>query len=332
VEAAVRAVVVEIEHPGSVRLVDEEIAAPVGGEVLVKTIYSGISAGTERLVYGGLLPADLALDETLPSLSQSMTYPVRYGYSCVGVVEDGDAHLHRHVFAFHPHQDRFVCPADSVLVVDGIEPRLATLFPLVETSLQISLDAGRVDSEHVCVMGLGPVGILTALMLARAGAHVVGCDPKPWRRAVLESLGFDALDPADLEQQLRQRTGGRGVPLVVEVSGNPDALAGSLHLLAHEGVALVASWYGTSPVSLPLGLEFHRRRLVIRSTQVSTIPAHLSGRWTIERRRRVALDLMRSLPLEALATHEFPVSEAAEAFEAVARGDRGLLHAALKYD
>jgi 2-desacetyl-2-hydroxyethyl bacteriochlorophyllide A dehydrogenase len=328
----VRALVVEIERPGSVRLVHEEVAAPVGGEVLIRTIYSGISAGTESLVYRGLLPAGLALDDALPALSRPMTYPVRYGYSCVGVVEDGDAHLHRQVFAFHPHQDRFVCPADSVLVVDGLDPRLATLFPLVETSLQISLDAGHVDREHVVVMGLGAVGILTALMLARAGAHVVGCDPKPWRRTVVESLGIDALDPGDLVERLRQRTRGRGVPLVVEASGNPEALADSLRLLAHEGVALVASWYGTSPVSLPLGLEFHRRRLVIRSTQVSTIPARLSGRWTIDRRRRVALDLMRRLPLEALATHEFPVNAAAEAYEAVARGDRGLIHAALKYD
>ena len=327
-----RALVVEIERPGSVRLVHEEVAAPVGGEVLIRTIYSGISAGTESLVYRGLLPTGLALDDALPALSRPMTYPVRYGYSCVGVVEDGDAHLHRQVFAFHPHQDRFVCPADSVLVVDGLDPRLATLFPLVETSLQISLDAGHVDREHVVVMGLGAVGILTALMLARAGAHVVGCDPKPWRRTVVESLGIDALDPGDLVERLRQRTRGRGVPLVVEASGNPEALADSLRLLAHEGVALVASWYGTSPVSLPLGLEFHRRRLVIRSTQVSTIPARLSGRWTIDRRRRVALDLMRRLPLEALATHEFPVNAAAEAYEAVARGDRGLIHAALKYD
>jgi 2-desacetyl-2-hydroxyethyl bacteriochlorophyllide A dehydrogenase len=328
----VRALVVEIERPGSVRLVHEEVAAPVGGEVLIKTIYSGISAGTESLVYRGLLPESPALDDALPALSRSMSYPVRYGYSCVGVVEDGDAHLHRQVFAFHPHQDRFVCPADSVLVVDGLDPRLATLFPLVETALQISLDAGHVDREHVVVMGLGAVGILSALMLTRAGAHVVGCDPKPWRRTVLGSLGIDALDPRDLEERLSKRTGGRGIPLLVEASGNPEALAGSLRLLAHEGVALVASWYGTSPVSLPLGLEFHRRRLVIRSTQVSTIPAHLRGRWTIDRRRRVALELMRGLPLEALATHEFPVNAAAEAYEAVARGDRGLIHAALKYD
>ncbi len=328
-----RALVVEIEGPGSVRLVDEELGPPGRGEVLVKTLYSGMSAGTESLVFRGLLPTGLALDETLPALSRPMTYPVRYGYSCVGVVEEGDAHLlHRRVFAFHPHQDRFVCRSDGVLVVDGLDPRLATLFPLVETALQISLDAGEVEREHVVVTGLGAVGILSALMLERAGAVVVGADPKPWRREALASLGIDALDPGDLEESLRQRTGGRGVPLVVEASGNPEALAGSLPLLAHEGVALVASWYGTAPVSLPLGLEFHRRRLVIRSTQVSTIPAHLRESWSIERRRQVALDLMHSLPLKALATHEFPMDRAAEAYAAVARGDQGLIHAALEYD
>jgi 2-desacetyl-2-hydroxyethyl bacteriochlorophyllide A dehydrogenase len=330
-KAAVRALAVEFEGPGSVRLVQAEVGAPGAGEVLVRTLYSGISAGTESLVYRGLLPAGLVLDETLPALAGGASYPVRYGYSCVGVVEAGTAHLHRTIFAFHPHQERFLCPADSVLVVDGLEPRIATLFPIVETALQISLDAGRVDHEHVVITGLGPVGILSALLLARSGAHVVGCDPKAWRRAALRSLGIDAVEPAELDAWVRQRTEGRGARLVIEASGNPEALAGALGLLAHEGVALVASWYGTLPASLPLGLEFHRRRLVIRSTQVSTIPAHLAGRWSIERRRRVALELMARLPLEALATHVFPVSEAADAFEAVARGEQGLIHAALEY-
>jgi 2-desacetyl-2-hydroxyethyl bacteriochlorophyllide A dehydrogenase len=330
--AAVRALAVEIEGPGTVHLVHTEVGPPGAGEVLVRTLYSGISAGTESLVYRGLLPAGVVLDETLPALARGMSYPVRYGYSCVGVVEDGTAHLHRTVFAFHPHQARFLCPADSVLVVDGLEPRLATLFPLVETALQISLDAGRVHHEQVVITGLGVVGILSALLLARAGAHVVGCDPRAWRRAALRSLGIESVDPGELHDRVKQRTEGRGVPLVIEASGNPEALAGTLDLLAHEGVALVASWYGTQPVSLPLGLEFHRRRLVIRSSQVSSIPAHLAGRWTIERRRRVALDLMARLPLETLATHEFPVTEAAQAFEAVARGEQGLIHAALKYE
>jgi threonine dehydrogenase-like Zn-dependent dehydrogenase len=119
--------------------------------------------------------------------------------------------------------------------------------------------------------------------------------------------------------------------LVIEASGRPEALRDSLPLLAHEGVVLVVSWYGTKDVVLPLGAAFHRRRLTIRSTQVSTIPARLADRWTIARRRAAARELLSSLPLGALATHTYPVGEAGAAFAAVDRAEEGLVHAALRY-
>jgi threonine dehydrogenase-like Zn-dependent dehydrogenase len=117
----------------------------------------------------------------------------------------------------------------------------------------------------------------------------------------------------------------------VEVSGDPSALSSALGLLATEGTALVASWYGRKPVPLPLGAEFHRRRLSIRSTQVSTVPARLSGTWTVARRRAVALELLRELPVPTLATHEFAFDDARSAYEAIDRGDDGLMHVALAY-
>ncbi|MFN2504936.1 MAG: hypothetical protein ABR540_12065, partial [Acidimicrobiales bacterium] len=129
-----------------------------------------------------------------------------------------------------------------------------------------------------------------------------------------------------------EETRGAGVPLVVEVSGNPQSLETALGLLAHEGTALVASWYGTNEVRLPLGGAFHRRRLSIRSTQVSSIPSHLSVRWTVERRRATVQRLLEELPLSVLATHEFPFRDAATAFDVLDRGEDGLLHAALSYD
>jgi threonine dehydrogenase-like Zn-dependent dehydrogenase len=184
----------------------------------------------------------------------------------------------------------------------------------------------------VAVTGLGAVGLLTSLLLQRGGAEVLGCDPSPWRRELAASLGLTAVDPDRLPGEVAAATGGRGIPLLVEVSGNPDALGRGLDLLAHEGTALVASWYGTKPASLPLGGAFHRRRLVLRSTQVSTIPAALAGEWTVERRRAEARSLLGTLPLEHLATHEFPFADAAAAFAALDRGDEGLLHAALRYE
>jgi 2-desacetyl-2-hydroxyethyl bacteriochlorophyllide A dehydrogenase len=311
----------------------EDIVLPDAepGQVVVRTSYSGISSGTEMLAYRGELDPSTDLDESLSALSGNFGYPFSYGYSCVGVVERGTDAVPdgSPVFTFHPHQDRLlVAESDVVLLSPSVPLREATLFPLVETALQLSLDSGPVLGETVVVLGLGPIGLLTALLLQRAGARVVAGEPREWRRDVAQSLGVTAVDPAGLAGTLPAD----GVPLLVESSGVPAALASGLGLLAHEGTALVASWYGTKPVPLPLGAAFHRRRLTIRSSQVSTIPAASQARWTRDRRRSAAAELLASLPLGALATSEFPFDDAADAYASIDRGDRGLIHAALRYE
>jgi threonine dehydrogenase-like Zn-dependent dehydrogenase len=177
------------------------------------------------------------------------------------------------------------------------------------------------------VVGLGVVGVLTALLLQRAGATVVAADPLPERRSLATALGIRAVRPEELASQLPSG----GVPLAVELSGSPVALAGTLDLLAHEGTALVGSWYGRQQVELPLGGAFHRRRLTIRSSQVSTIPAALAGRWDVGRRRRVAVALLGELPLSALATTEFAFEEAPQAYRALDSREPGIVHVALRY-
>jgi threonine dehydrogenase-like Zn-dependent dehydrogenase len=215
--------------------------------------------------------------------------------------------------------------------VSGVDPRVATLLPLVETALQISLDAGSVAHQPVVVMGLGAVGILAAALLQRAGARVLAADPLPWRRAVAQSFSISSFDPMELRTHVDDLTEGRGTTLIVEVSGNPKALSEALELAAHEGTVLVASWFGTKPVPLLLGGAFHRRRLTLRSTQVSTIPARLTAGWTKKKRMQTALSLMKELPLNLLATHEFPLSEVSHAFRAVDSSIDGLIHAAINY-
>ncbi len=314
--------------PGRVEVGPVDLPAVGPGEVLVRTMWSGISSGTELLAYRGELPPDLVLDESL-AMAGSFTYPFRYGYSCVGRVERSSSDLDEGaiVVALAPHQDRVVVPSGDVVVLPEVDLRHATLFPLVETALQISLDAGAVAHRPVVVTGLGVVGVLTAVLLQRQGADVLAADPSDARRHLARSLGLAAVAP----DELAAAVGPAGSPLLIEVSGRPEALAAGLELLAHEGTALVASWYGTKPASLPLGGAFHRRRLTIRSTQVSTIPAALAAQWSVARRREVAAGLLGALPLGALATHEFAFDEAPAAFAALDRGEEGLLHAALRY-
>src|SRR6266545_935208 len=166
------------------------------------------------------------------------------------------------------------------MAVDGVDPAVATMYPLVETALQVCLDAAPRLGEAVLVTGLGAVGILVAALLARGGAEVLGCDPLPARRAAAGSFGVEAVPPEGLAGAVAERTGGRGADLLVEASGNPEALGPALAL---------------------------------RSTQVSTLAAAQTARWDRRRRAELAWRLARELPLRVLATHEFPFERAADA-------------------
>jgi len=292
---------------------------PTSGEVVVRTLFSGISSGTERLIYRGEVPDDLALDETISALGGVFQYPFTYGYACVGTV----GHSDQAVFAFQPHQDLFAARASDLIPLPDIDPAAGTLFPLAETALQVTLDAEAGYRDRVIVLGAGVLGLLTALLLQRQGRRPVIAEPQALRRALAGDLGVSAEAPEELAAA--------DVPLVIDASANPDALATGLTMLAHEGTLLVASWFGTKPVVLPLGGAFHRRRLTIRSTQVSTIPARLSARWNLDRRRRQTLELLPELPLAQLCTHVFPFDDAPAAFRAVDEGPPELMHAVLDY-
>jgi 2-desacetyl-2-hydroxyethyl bacteriochlorophyllide A dehydrogenase len=318
--------------PRQVEIRPVELPALAGDDARVRTVWSGVSAGTEMLAYRGELPEDLEVDESIGALGGTFRYPFRYGYSCVGRIEALGPTAERFavgdlVFAFHSHQERFVTTGSNLVPIPTLEPRVATLLPYVETALQITLDAGQLLGETVVVSGLGALGLLVGLLVERAGGRVVAIEPQAWRRTVAADLGLTAVDSEHVVGAL----GGSDVHLAIECSGAPAALAFALELLAHEGTVLVASWYGSTPVSLPLGGRFHRRRLTIRSTQVSTIPAALSGRWTKRRRLSHAVELAAALPLAALATDTVPFERAGEGFNRVDAGAAGLIHMAFGY-
>src|ERR1700735_1208216 len=180
--------------PRCVEIRELPVPRPAAGEVLVRTLSSGISGGTERLVYRGEIPADLALDDTIDALGGTFSYPFAYGYACVGeVAESGRA-----VFAFHPHQDVFAARAGELIPLPPVDPASATLLPLVETALQVTLDAGTGYRDRVIVLGAGVLGLLTSLLLPRSGWRPLLVEPQAWRRAVAASLGATAAAPQDL--------------------------------------------------------------------------------------------------------------------------------------
>ena len=310
-------------HARQAELRREDVPAPGPEEVRVQAIASGLSPGTEMLVYRGQVPLDLDLD--LPTLRGSFRFPIKYGYAAVGrVVEAGRAVRTLRegdlVFVHHPHQSEFVVPASMpVRLPQALPPEAGVLFANVETAVNVLLDAHPRLGERLLIFGQGVVGLLLTQLAQRAGAgRVMTVDPVERRRALSAALGADALPPADgLAGHVRDMTEGQGADIVIEATGNPAALAQALDCVAAEGTIVVCSWYGTKPVTVPLGGRFHRGRIRLVSSQVGSIDPSLSARWTRERRTGFTRDILPELRLTDLITHRVPFDRAADAYELV---------------
>ena len=307
--------------PRTAALRAETVEPPGPGEVRVETIASAVSAGTEMLIYRGEVPRDLRLD--LPTLAGSYGFPIKYGYAAAGRVLDtgsGVEHLYPGdpVFVHHPHQDVFVVPAQMpVLLPDDLDPVLGVFSANLETALNIVHDAPVRLGETALVFGQGVVGILVALLLKLASAGpVLVVDPLKERRRVALASGADgAFEPKSSKERVTEITGGRGVDVAVETSGSGTALQSAIDAVATEGTVVVASWYGTTPVTLALGGHFHRGRVRLRSSQVGRSNPELTPRWDSDRRMDTVLGLLGRLKVRDLISHRIPFGEASEAYK-----------------
>jgi 2-desacetyl-2-hydroxyethyl bacteriochlorophyllide A dehydrogenase len=302
-----------------------EVVPDVGpNDVRVDAIASAISHGTEMLVFRGQIPDGLDLD--LPTLRGSFAFPIKYGYASVGrVVETGadvrDLAIGDAVFVHHPHQSTYVVPAAlPIRLPDSLVPSLGVFLANVETAANVVLDAAPRLGERVAVFGQGVVGLLITQLLRRTGVSlIIAVDPLARRRELACQLGADvALAPEDVAAgNIRDLSDEHGVDLAIEASGNTTALDQALGAVTFGGTVVVCSWYGTKPVPLTLGGAFHRRRLRIHSSQVSTIDAALQPRWTLQRRLALARNLLPHLDLNTLISHRFPLEQAADAYALV---------------
>ncbi len=324
---------------------EEEIAPPGPGEVLVQTLASGISAGTELLIYRGDAPADFPADASLPALSGTLEFPLKYGYSAVGrVVEIGagveKARLGRTVFAFQPHQTRFVTPLDQTLALPGnLLPEEAVLLPNAETAVNLAHDGRPMPGEQVAIFGQGVVGLLTTALLGRMPlASLITLDRHPPRRQASLDLGaHHALDPSldetfsHLLEALQAGSGHTGADLTYELSGDPRALDQAIRATGFDGRVVIGSWYGRKQVSLDLGAQFHRSRIRLIASQVSTIAPELRGRWTHSRRLGYALTFLEALRPARLISHRFPFEQASEAYRLLAERPQETIQVVLTY-
>jgi len=292
-------------------------------EVLVQTVCSAISAGTEMLIYQGRFPRTLETDSVISGLRGGFKYPLAYGYACVGkVVEVGKdvdrEWLNRLVFAFQPHTSHFISKTDSLFSVpDSLLPESACFFPNMETAVNLVQDAAPIFGERVLVLGQGIIGLLTASLLREFPLEtLVTADPYEMRRkASLELKVSEALDPnSETFKDVLSAYAQKKFDLTLELSGDPSALEDALALTCFSGRIVIGSWYGEKKVELDLGGAFHRSRIKLISSQVSTIAPELAARWDKARRFEAAWKALERVQPEKWITHRFPIERAAEAY------------------
>lgn len=285
-------------HQGELRV--EELPEPGPDEVLLHGGFSGISRGTEGLVWRGGVPEELAARMRVPFQGGDFPWPVKYGYARVGHLGSS----RKWGFALAPHQEALVLPRAAVTVLPaGVPPERAVLAANLETALNAVWDARPGPGDRVAVVGAGVVGGLVGWLMGRIpGTTVTLVDPAD-RTGLAEAFGLRWCEPglARGDQDL-----------VVHASGTSEGLATALSLAGEEALVLELSWYGTAPVQAPLGAAFHPRRLTLKSSQVGQLPPHRRPRWDHARRMQVVLELLRQDELDVLIDAESPFEELPE--------------------
>jgi len=314
-----------LREPGAGEIRPVRLTSAGPDDVLVRTLRSGVSRGTESLVFNGRVPVSQYDVMRAPFQDGEFPGPVKYGYLNVGVVEDGPRGLlGQTVFCLHPHQTAYVVPASAVTVVpDDVPTARAVLTGILETAVNALWDAAPLVGDRVAVVGAGTLGCCVARLLVRIpGVSVTLVDVDPARAGVASALGVDFALPG--------QAGGKR-DLVVHTSATAAGLQESLELLAPEGTVIELSWYGDDETTLRLGGSFHSGRLTVRASQVGTIASTRRGRRTTGDRLALALDLLRDPAFDALLTGESAFESLPELMPRLACGDLPALCHSLTY-
>ena len=301
-------------EPGRGEIRTVRLPEPGPRDVLVRTLHTAVSRGTEGLVFRGGVPQSQWDVMRAPFQDGDFPGPVKYGYLNVGVVEHGPSDLEgRTVFCLYPHQTVYVVPADAVTVVpDEVPARRAVLAGTVETAVNALWDAGPLIGDRITVVGGGMVGCCVAHLAAGVpGTRVTLVDVDHSRAEVAAALGVDFTLPDDAPGDQ---------DLVVHASATSAGLQLSLALLVDDGVVVDLSWYGDRPVEVNLGGVFHSRRLGIQASQVGEVAAARRGRRTTAQRRALALDRLRDPAYDALLTGASAFDESPDVMARLADG------------
>lgn len=302
------------DAPYQVSLREEELPALPDDQALVRTALSAISAGTELLFYRGEFPQGMDVDANIASLEEEHDYPLKYGYAAVGIVEELGSGMDRNwlgkrVFSFQPHQSHFVADEEELFTIpENISDEDAVFLPNMETAVNLVMDAHPVIGERVVVFGQGIIGLLTSALLRQFPLERLAVvDPVLARREAALAFGVDAAyAPEELDEN--------DFDLAIELSGLPAALNAAIASVGFGGRVVVGSWYGQKSVSLDLGGRFHRERIQLISSQVSTIAPQFSGRWDKARRFGVAWEMLGQVKPSQWISSRIPLENADQAY------------------
>ncbi|HEY0939666.1 MAG TPA: zinc-binding alcohol dehydrogenase [Steroidobacter sp.] len=315
-----------VTAPGCGEIRRKPLAPPGADELIVQALYSGVSRGTESLVFNGRVPPSEYTRMRAPFQEGDFPTPVKYGYCMVGRVIQGPAEYQgREVFCLHPHQDRFVVPATAVHPLPSAVPAgRAVLAANMETALNGLWDAGVLPGDRICIVGAGSVGCLAAFLAARIpGCEVELIDINPRRAAVASFLGarFALPDAARGEADV-----------VIHTSGTEAGIALALRLAAFEGTVVEMSWYGDRAVNLPLGEAFHSRRLVLKSSQVGAVAGARRARRTLQSRLQLALSLLNDSTLDGLINSESRFADLPNTMQRLSSSPGDVIMHRVRYD
>ena len=312
--------------PGRGEIRHEALAAPDPGAVRVRATYSGVSRGTESLVFGGHVPKSLHATMRAPFQAGDFSGPVKYGYMSVGTVEAGPPEaVGRPIFCLHPHQDRYTVPVEAAVPIPaGVPLRRAVLAANLETALNGLWDAPPLAGDRIAVVGCGVVGGMAAALAARVpGVEIELVDPSPHRKALADALGLPLVAAEDARP---------GADLVIHASGTASGLATALRLAGDEATVLELSWYGAEPVPAPLGEWFHVRRLRIVSSQVGKVAPPKRPRWSHRRRLELALRLLADPVFDAFLTGESAFADMPQTMQRLAAAGGDVLCHVIRYE
>jgi 2-desacetyl-2-hydroxyethyl bacteriochlorophyllide A dehydrogenase len=303
--------------PRCAELREDAAPAPALGQVRVRTLLSAISPGTELLIYRGEAPAQMTADASIAALGGGLHFPLNYGYSCVGVVDALGADvpaewIGRRVFAFNPHEDVFVADVGELQIVpDDVANDDAVLLPNMESAVNFVMDAHPWIGERAVVVGQGVVGLLTTALLSRMPlTSLISVEKLALRREWSMRMGaHESIDPSDADAFARI---GEQSDVTFELSGAPAAVDTALAVTGYGGRVILGSWYGAKPVTVDLGGRFHRSRIRLEASQVSTLAPELGARWTKQRRLDVAWRMLREVRPSQLISVRLPFDEAAQ--------------------